>query len=134
MDRTYLQTWLGDKGFTYSNAYNKGKTLVFSKVPLPDYRADLDERHGSTQKEIKMSNQTERRVEDLLSRSKLSTNDSASSSNVSMRQSLPSTSSSVVEQPADIDKEKLSSQLRNLQNSRKVLSMNATPSPPLSFL
>ncbi|KAG2537593.1 hypothetical protein PVAP13_9NG309500 [Panicum virgatum] len=104
----------------YFNAYNKGKTLVFSKVPLPDYRADLDERHGSTQKEIKMSNQTERRVEDLLSRSKLSTNDSASSSNVSMRQSLPSTSSSVVEQPADIDKEKLSSQLRNLQNSRKM--------------
>jgi len=51
-----------------------------------------------------------------------------------MRQSLPSTSSSVVEQPADIDKEKLSSQLRNLQDSRKVLSMNATPSPPLSVL
>ena len=77
-----------------------------------------------------MSNQTERRVEDLLSRSKLSTNDSASSSNVSMRQSLPSTSSSVVERPADIDKEKFSSQLRDLQNSRKVLSINATPSPP----
>jgi len=89
-------------------------------VPLPDYRADLDERHGSTQKEIKMSNQTERRVEDLLSRSKLSTNDPASSSNVSMRKSLPSTSSSVVERPADIDKEKFSSQLRDLQNSRKM--------------
>jgi ATP-dependent RNA helicase DHX36 len=86
-------------------------------VPLPDYRADLDERHGSTQKEIKMSNQIERRVEDLLSRSKLSTNDSASSSNVSMK-ALPSASSSV-ERPADIDKEKLSSQLRDLQNSRK---------------
>jgi ATP-dependent RNA helicase DHX36 len=87
-------------------------------VPLPDYRADLDERHGSTQKEIKMSNQIERRVEDLLSRSKLSTNDSASSSNVSMK-ALPSASSSV-ERPADIDKEKLSSQLRDLQNSRKM--------------
>ena len=35
-----------------SHAYNKGKTLVVSKVPLPDYRADLDERHGSTQKEV----------------------------------------------------------------------------------
>lgn len=35
-----------------SHAYNKGKALVFSKVPLPDYRADLDERHGSTQKEV----------------------------------------------------------------------------------
>ncbi|PUZ38696.1 hypothetical protein GQ55_9G217400 [Panicum hallii var. hallii] len=102
----------------YFNAYNKGKALVFSKVPLPDYRADLDERHGSTQKEIKMSNQIERRVEDLLSRSKLSTNDSASSSNVSMK-ALPSASSSV-ERPADIDKEKLSFQLRDLQNSRKM--------------
>ncbi|TKV93426.1 hypothetical protein SEVIR_9G225300v4 [Setaria viridis] len=104
----------------YFNAYNKGKTLVFSKVPLPDYRADLDERHGSTQKEIKMSNQTERRVEDLLSRSKLNTSDSASTSNVSIRQSLPSTSSSVVERATDVDKEKLSSQLRDLQNSRKM--------------
>lgn len=35
-----------------SNAYDKGKALVVSKVPLPDYRADLDERHGSTQKEV----------------------------------------------------------------------------------
>ncbi|KAF2321225.1 hypothetical protein GH714_035758 [Hevea brasiliensis] len=35
----------------YFHAYNKGKTLVVSKVPLPNYRADLDERHGSTQKE-----------------------------------------------------------------------------------
>jgi ATP-dependent RNA helicase DHX36 len=35
-----------------SHAYNKGKALVVSKVPLPDYRADLDERHGSTQKEV----------------------------------------------------------------------------------
>lgn len=38
-----------------SHAYNKGKALVVSKVPLPDYRADLDERHGSTQKEVKTS-------------------------------------------------------------------------------
>ena len=36
-----------------SRAYNRGKALVMSKVPLPDYRADLDERHGSTQKEVK---------------------------------------------------------------------------------
>lgn len=39
---------LGDN----SHAYNKGRALVFSKVPLPDYRADLDDRHGSTQKEV----------------------------------------------------------------------------------
>ncbi|RYR53153.1 hypothetical protein Ahy_A06g028143 [Arachis hypogaea] len=30
----------------------ESKTLVVSKVPLPDYCADLDERHGSTQKEL----------------------------------------------------------------------------------
>ncbi|MDQ9791172.1 hypothetical protein RFY12_03340, partial [Acinetobacter baumannii] len=53
----------------YFHAYNKGKTLVVSKVPLPDYRADLDERHGSTQKEIKMSTDIERRVGNLLNNS-----------------------------------------------------------------
>lgn len=37
-----------------SHAYNKGKALVVSKVPLPNYRADLDERHGSAQKEVAM--------------------------------------------------------------------------------
>lgn len=42
----FLLFWKG------SHAYNKGKALVVSKVPLPDYRADLDERHGSTQKEV----------------------------------------------------------------------------------
>lgn len=36
-----------------SHAYNKGKALVVSKVPLPNYRADLDERHGSTQKQVR---------------------------------------------------------------------------------
>ncbi|KAK4582595.1 hypothetical protein RGQ29_025695 [Quercus rubra] len=53
----------------YFHAYNKGKTLVVSKVPLPDYRADLDERHGSTQKEIRMSTEIERRVGNLLNSS-----------------------------------------------------------------
>lgn len=36
-----------------SHAYNKGRALVVSKIPLPNYRADLDERHGSTKKEVK---------------------------------------------------------------------------------
>ncbi|PON63124.1 ATP-dependent RNA helicase DHX [Parasponia andersonii] len=39
------------------------------KVPLPDYRADLDERHGSTQKEIRMTAEIERRVGNLLDNS-----------------------------------------------------------------
>ena len=77
--------------------------------------------------QIKMSNQTEVRVEDLLSRSKWNTNNSASTSTVSMRQFLPSASSSVVEPAAPIDKEKLSSQLRDLQNSRKVLPVTMDP-------
>ncbi|KAG5080731.1 hypothetical protein JHK86_004796 [Glycine max] len=51
------------------HAYSKGKVLIVSKVPLPDYRADLDERHGSTQKEIKMSTDIERRVGNLLNSS-----------------------------------------------------------------
>ncbi|KAM0891598.1 hypothetical protein ACQ4PT_026306 [Festuca glaucescens] len=102
----------------YFNAYNKGKTLVFSKVPLPDYRADLDERHGSAQNEIKMSNETERRVENLLSRAQSNNNGSASTSTVLTRQSSPSTSSSVA--TTEIDKQKLSSQLRDLQRSKKM--------------
>ncbi|KAG7961527.1 hypothetical protein I3843_09G021600 [Carya illinoinensis] len=53
----------------YFHAYNKGKALVVSKVPLPDYRTDLDERHGSTQKEIRMSSDIERRVGSLLNSS-----------------------------------------------------------------
>uniref|UniRef100_A0A2N9J2C4 RNA helicase n=1 Tax=Fagus sylvatica TaxID=28930 RepID=A0A2N9J2C4_FAGSY len=52
-----------------SHAYDKGKTLVVSKIPLPDYRADLDERHGSTQNEIRMSTEIERRVGNLLNSS-----------------------------------------------------------------
>ncbi|KAL0344834.1 UNVERIFIED_CONTAM: DExH-box ATP-dependent RNA helicase DExH1 [Sesamum radiatum] len=51
------------------HAYNKGKALVVSKVPLPNYRADLDERHGSTKKEIKMSTEIEKRVGNLLNNS-----------------------------------------------------------------
>ncbi|KAM0829421.1 hypothetical protein ACQ4PT_066891 [Festuca glaucescens] len=120
MGRIYLQTWLRGTAFTYSNAYNKRKTLVFSKVPLPDYRADLDERHGSTQNEIKMSNETERRVENLLSRAQSNNNGSASTSTVLTRQSFPSTLSSVAGLTTDIDKQKLSSQLRDLQNSKKM--------------
>lgn len=42
---------------------------MVSKVPLPNYRADLDERHGSSQKEIHMCTETERRVENLLDNS-----------------------------------------------------------------
>ncbi|BAT11260.1 Os10g0471350 [Oryza sativa Japonica Group] len=105
----------------YFNVYNKGKTIVFSKVPLPDYRADLDERHGSTQQEIRMSNETERRVESLLAKAKSNSNDSASTSTLTTRQSRPSTSSSVTESTKDIDKERLSSELRDIQNSRKMM-------------
>uniref|UniRef100_A0A2P2JPR1 RNA helicase n=3 Tax=Rhizophora mucronata TaxID=61149 RepID=A0A2P2JPR1_RHIMU len=66
--RADLQT-LSDMAYQlglYFQAYNTGKTLVVSKVPLPNYRADLDERHGSTQKEIRMSTETEMRVGNLL--------------------------------------------------------------------
>ncbi|XP_072956855.1 DExH-box ATP-dependent RNA helicase DExH1 [Typha angustifolia] len=109
------------------NAYNKGKTLVVSKVPLPDYRADLDERHGSTQKEIKMSTETERRVENILARSKeiLTINDSAGTSANIYKQSLAGTSVTKSESTSDVDavKQKFSAELRDLQKSKK-----ATPS------
>ncbi|ERN10675.1 hypothetical protein AMTR_s00028p00237040 [Amborella trichopoda] len=53
-----------------SHAYNKGRTLVVSKIPLPNYRADLDEWHGSTQQEIHMSTEIQRRVGSILANSK----------------------------------------------------------------
>lgn len=40
--------------------------LVVSRVPLPNYRADLDDRHGSSQRQISMSATTETRVENML--------------------------------------------------------------------
>lgn len=71
--------------------------------------------------QIRMSNETERRVESLLAKAKSNSNDSASTSTLTTRQSRPSTSSSVTESTKDIDKERLSSELRDIQNSRKVM-------------
>ncbi|GAV63865.1 DEAD domain-containing protein/Helicase_C domain-containing protein/HA2 domain-containing protein/OB_NTP_bind domain-containing protein [Cephalotus follicularis] len=68
-DQQTLSDMAYRNGFHF-HAYNKGKTLVVSKVPLPDYRADLDQRHGSTQKEIQMSTETERRLGKLLDSSR----------------------------------------------------------------
>ncbi|XP_073317491.1 DExH-box ATP-dependent RNA helicase DExH1 isoform X3 [Primulina huaijiensis] len=67
------QQILGDMAYElglYFCVYGKGKALVVSKVPLPNYRADLDERHGSNKKEISMSMETETRVGNLLNTSK----------------------------------------------------------------
>jgi hypothetical protein len=71
--------------------------------------------------QIKMSNETERRVENLLSRAQSNDNGSASTSTVLTRQSFPSTSSSVAGLTTESDKQKLSSQLRDLQHSKKVM-------------
>ncbi|CAK9152961.1 unnamed protein product [Ilex paraguariensis] len=73
----------------YFHAYNKGKALVVSKVPLPNYRADLDESHGSTQKEIQMSSETERRLGNLLDSSQrvVSVNNTSSASTRGIQQS-----------------------------------------------
>ena len=134
-----------------SHAYDKGKFLVFSKVPLPDYRADLDERHGSAQKEVQfmtsysvlksldnsedicfhltsmqimMSTETERRVENLLARSTetSSANGSSSTSSQISKQSLPNKVTTIGESTEQVDgaREKISLELRDLQNSKKV--------------
>lgn len=45
---------LGGNCWEGSHAYNKGRNtvLVVSQVPLPNYRADLDDRHGSSQRQV----------------------------------------------------------------------------------
>ncbi|KAL6273302.1 hypothetical protein ACE6H2_023994 [Prunus campanulata] len=109
------------------HAYNKGKALVVSKVPLPDYRADLDERHGSTQKEIKMSTETADRVGSLLrgsqSQGEVSVNVASGSGQGSKQTSASVNASKPVSQlePDTVkEKEKLSLQLKERQEKMKV--------------
>lgn len=73
--------------------------------------------------QIKMSTETERRVENLLTRSKeaLTINDSAGPSAPSGKQSFPGTSTTESDSTSKVDKQRFSAQLRDLQNSKKVL-------------
>lgn len=49
-----LEGEVGGNCWEGSHAYNKGRNtvLVVSQVPLPNYRADLDDRHGSSQRQV----------------------------------------------------------------------------------
>ncbi|GMJ03781.1 hypothetical protein like AT2G35920 [Hibiscus trionum] len=115
----------------YFHAYNKGKALVVSKVPLPNYRADLDESHGSTQKQIQMSTETERRVGNLLDISKDTRlgDDSGVASSRGAIKPLPDAKRTglVATSETGSAKEKLSAELKkkqenlNVSNSVKVM-------------
>ncbi|KAI5679650.1 hypothetical protein M9H77_00877 [Catharanthus roseus] len=107
----------------YFHAYNKGRALVVSKVPLPNYRADLDERHGSTKKEIRMSTETERRLGDLLDSSQ-GTMDVSNSSSTSSRTTKGSSCVAESVKPvkvleSDAAKEKLNLELKRRQEKMK---------------
>ncbi|XP_074264204.1 DExH-box ATP-dependent RNA helicase DExH1 isoform X2 [Silene latifolia] len=117
----------------YFHAYNKGKTLVASKVPLPNYRADLDERHGTSQNEIRMSTDIERRVGSLLDTSK-GKNTTESSSNATPRSARTSLSAANIDEPAsvsrnNVEKERISLELKQkedkLQTSESVRGMRS---------
>ncbi|PSS15858.1 DExH-box ATP-dependent RNA helicase [Actinidia chinensis var. chinensis] len=107
----------------YFHAYNKGKALAVSKVPLPDYRADLDDRHGSTQQEIRMSTEIERRVGNLLGSSKGTDSVDNSPGTSSQRaKKLMSGVDSPKPDPVfeiDADKERLSVELKDRQEKMK---------------
>lgn len=106
----------------YFHAYNKGKALVVSKVPLPNYRADLDERHGSAQKEIRMSTETERRVENLLGSSGGSVsvnNSSEASSQNAQKSSLADIVKPVLSLQNDTTKERQHIELQQRQEHLK---------------
>ncbi|KAG4204569.1 hypothetical protein ERO13_A04G054700v2 [Gossypium hirsutum] len=115
----------------YFHAYNKGKALVVSKVPLPNYRVDLDEHHGSTQKQIQMSTETERRVGNLLdvSRDTKLGDDSGVASSRGTTKPLPDVKriDSVSTIETDSSKEKFSAELKkkqeNLNASNSVKAM-----------
>ncbi|GAB4834074.1 hypothetical protein Ancab_032327 [Ancistrocladus abbreviatus] len=114
---------MADQLGLYFHAYNKGKTLVVSKVPLPNYRADLDERHGSTEKEIKMSSETQRRVGSLLDISKGATaidqSSAACSQNVRQQSLAPSVNQMVSVAENDVAKHKISAELKQWQEKMK---------------
>ncbi|XP_010505118.1 PREDICTED: DExH-box ATP-dependent RNA helicase DExH1 isoform X1 [Camelina sativa] len=108
----------------YFHAYNKGKALVVSKVPLPDYRADLDDRHGSTQKEITMSTETERKLGSLLKTTQESGSSSSSTSAVQDQQDRTATlglkrPDSASKLPDSLEKEKFSAVLKERQEKLK---------------
>lgn len=108
----------------YFHAYNKSTDTVYvvSKVPLPNYRADLDERHGSSQREIQMSADTEQRVEHVLSKFR-ETNAASSSANgkpVSLNGSSSTSKQSKVAdkdetQASKLDKSDLNMELKKQQ-------------------
>ncbi|KAF7147070.1 hypothetical protein RHSIM_Rhsim03G0064000 [Rhododendron simsii] len=106
-----------------SHAYNKGKALVVSKVPLPNYRADLDDRHGSSQKEIRMSTEIEKRVGNLLGSSKgtVPIDNSPSASSQIGKQSVPGvdTSKPGPVSVTDVGKERVSLELKERQEKMK---------------
>ncbi|XP_065855873.1 DExH-box ATP-dependent RNA helicase DExH1 isoform X1 [Euphorbia lathyris] len=117
------QQILADMSFQlglYFHAYNKGKTLVVSKVPLPNYRADLDEHHGSTKQEIQMSSETERRVGKLLNSSQRAApaNGSVGTSGQANKQSSadPNIMKPVSMLETDSAKEKLNVELKQKQD------------------
>ncbi|XP_058205318.1 DExH-box ATP-dependent RNA helicase DExH1 isoform X2 [Rhododendron vialii] len=107
----------------YFHAYNKGKALVVSKVPLPNYRADLDDRHGSSQKEIRMSTEIEKRVGNLLGSSKgtVPIDNSPSASSQSGKQSVPGvdTSKPGPVSVTDAGKERVSLELKERREKMK---------------
>lgn len=107
----------------FFHAYNKGKALVVSKAPLPNYRADLDERHGSTQKEIRMSSEVEKKIGNFLNNSKgiESVDKSSSASNQGAQQSSPNEHivNPVSVSEIETAKEKLSAELKLRQESLK---------------
>ncbi|CAN1772466.1 DExH-box ATP-dependent RNA helicase DExH1 [Linum perenne] len=123
------QEKLSDMAYKFGlhfHAYNKGKILVVSKVPLPNYRADLDERHGSTQKEIRMSTETERRVGSLLGSSQGAIPPSGSSGTYS--QDSPQSSRTMkVAKPVPVPSQKDSAQEKlSLELKRKQDELRAS--------
>lgn len=109
----------------YFHAYNKGKdtVLVASKVPLPNYRADLDVRHGRTQHEIQMSTDTERIVEEMLANATSTSNSQKMVGGSSERDfnqtSAPSFDEDYSDMESDAKIEKLSIELRSRQQHLK---------------
>ncbi|OMO68611.1 hypothetical protein COLO4_29548 [Corchorus olitorius] len=110
----------GEQEMIIKRNFSRSDQQVLSDMA---YQLDLDESHGSTQKEIRMSTETERRIGNLLdsSRDTKSADDSGVASSRGATKQLPDvkTTESFSTIETDSAKEKLSAELKQKQENAK---------------
>jgi len=106
----------------YAKQYGRGRNTLIcvSKVPLPDYRADLDERHGKQRASVAMSSDGQEMVRSLLARGAPSS---------AQPQQRPQSSPAALSQQARLAR---AQELRGEQDAKKLRADEAAPAGPVA--